>query len=361
MNEFTHIKKKYLGYEKNPFDQFSRLMSATANLPKEVREDQGTFVGLLRNLRTGMNRSAPRELLAFQILNELKSIDEAKWKGEYLTFLSNLRRSNFWIESTLSESRVVSESENTIFSPQPFHFQDSIFARKLESHAELRTFGTSKSRLFSLISYLNSHLTKGDRPARIQTFLTKRLLLDALSEINYEVTDNANWHALKTLANSNYQESRDETFYGNMLYLQFHNFSRSNVPEIEIGSIWPDDLVTYVREYVELSREKDARFVVASYVDNGPGVLEHIRRHLHGSGSTGLSIRSVIKDGMTTRDILGAGQGLTRVLLAMRALRGLLVLTSGGTRYIFCGITGSDQEHMINNSRGTMFTLFVPV
>ena len=361
MSSFTHIKGKYLGHEKNPFHQFSQLMSATADLPGEVRKNQETFEGLLRDLRTGKQRSAPRELLAFQILNELKCVDEERWTGKYLTFLSDLKSSKYWIEDTLSASRATSESENTIFSPQPFHFHDSILSKKLENHAKLRTFDSTRTKLSSLISHLNSQLSKGNRAARIQSFLTSHALLDALSEINYEITDNANCHALKTAANLNYQKSGDETFFGNMLYLQFHNFTRTNVPEVKIRKTWPSDVVDYVRRFVEAEQQRDARFVVTSFVDNGPGILEHVRRHSSKSVGSNLAIRAVIADRISTRSIPGAGQGLSRVLAAMREVRGLMVLTSGSARYIFCGLTGMEWEHEIDNQRGTMYTLLVPV
>ena len=361
MNSFAHIKGKYLGHEKNPFHQFSQLMSATTDLPGEIRKNQEMFVGLLGDLRTGKQRSAPRELLAFQILNELKCIDEESWTGKYLTFLSDLKSSRYWIEDTLSASRTISESENTIFSPQPFHFHDTILARKLENHAKLRTFDSTRARLSSLISHLNSRLSKGDRAARIQNFLTNHALLDALSEINYEITDNANCHALKTAANSNYQDSGDEAFFGNMLYLQFHNFSRTNVPKIKIRETWPPDVVKYVRGFVEAVQLRDARFVMTSFVDNGPGILEHVRRHSEKCVGSSLSIKTVIADRISTRRIPGAGQGLSRVLAAMRELRGLMVLTSGSRRYIFCGLRKEEWEHEIDNHRGTMYTLLVPV
>ncbi len=361
MTELSRLKARYLGHEKNPFHQFNRLMSATAELPAEVSADEKKFSLLLEDLRSSRDRNAPRELLGFKILYELQKSDECQWREEYLNFLSNLKKSHYWIENTLRDYRDVSEIENTIFAPQPFHFYDTLTAQKIDQHAKLRTFRSSKERLTTLLMQLNSQLSKEGQTARIQSLLMKPHLVDALSEIQYEVTDNAYWHALKTSANYNYQESMDEKFFGDILYLQFHNFSRTNVPTVKIGREWPEVLESYVRSYSEKFQQRDTRFIMTSFIDNGPGILEHVRRYSGSLVTSSLTVSEIIQQRITTRDVPGAGEGLSRVLRVVSELKGLLILTSGSTRYIFSGLTEEGSEDVVDSSRGTMVTVIIPV
>ena len=361
MTEFTQLKAKYLGHEKNPFHQFSQLMSATTDLPGAVSDDNVKYAGLLKDLQSSSNRSAPREVLIFRILSELQKTGNKNWRNEYLKFLSDLKRSRYWIEDSLSDFRQASEVENTIFFPQPHHFNDTVIAQKFDEHAKMRIFQSSEEKFTSRLLLLNSKLSKDGRPAIFWHLLMKPSLLNALSEIDYEITDNAYWHALKTDANANYQETLDEGFFGDILYLQIHSFSRIKASKAKIGNKWPVDLRDYVSQYSEYFCKDSVRFIITSYVDNGPGILQHVHRFPKKDASIPSSISDIIERKITTRDVPEAGEGLSNVLQAIYDLNGLLILTSGNRRFVFSGLKGDKSEHPISNSRGTMITIITPV
>ena len=212
-----------------------------------------------------------------------------------------------------------------------------------------------------MLFLLNSKLSKDGRPTIFRKLLDKHSLLNALSEIHYEITDNSYWHALKTGANTYYQKTSDEVFFGDILCLQIHSFSRINPRKAKIDKDWPEDLSDYVAQYSKSFGKKSVRFVITSYIDNGPGILQHVRRFSINDASNPATISDIIESKITTRDIPGAGEGLSHVLKAISEVNGLLILTSGDRRFVFSGLTEEKIEHSIENSRGTMITIITPV
>ncbi len=361
MTGISQLKAKYLGHAKNPFHQFERLISATSLLPAEIRKRQPDFGELLSDLRLSKNPNAAREILQFRILTELKELDEERWKGDYIEFIYRLRESKYWIEESISDDRESSESENTVFAPQPFHFYDALSAQKLTEIARSRTFGSSQVALTSILKRLNHKLSRDGRSSVIGDVLHNSVLLSALAEIHHEVTDNAYWHALKTSANSNYQKTASQSPFGDVLYLQIHSFSRLNAPNADISKEWPTDVRDYVKSYSTNLGKPNVRFVILSYVDNGPGIIDHVERFYSGDAANPKTISDVIKNQFTTRESPDAGDGLSNVLEAINLAKGLLVITSGSRRFVFDGISNAIDEHSIKNNRGTMITIFIPV
>lgn len=367
MPNASQIKSRFLGKRGDPFHQFDRLIRATNELASAVSELPEFYFDLANELVAETQADASRKLLAYRILSTLNQIDNPEYSAAYRDAIFALRRSGFWIEKAFSTTDELNQAENTLFAPQPFHFADGNYSRELRTHIDNRTPETSRNALYNVITRIHETTTSNidsSETAQKSVFFEPIFgqglsLLDALGEVHFEASDNATRHALRTDNNKHSFDFVGENFFGDIQYLQMTAISQLAKNPGRLKK-WPDAVATYIDMHLERKNAKGGRFLVFSYADNGPGIIEHITRFRPGLVDPSVSLREVINGRMTTSSIDGAGDGLYNMQEAMIGVNGFINIQSGGHTYYFNGINQSAGVGVASRNRGTLLTFIVP-
>jgi hypothetical protein len=363
----SKIKSRFMGRRGDPFNQFERLVEATTQLRDPVKAHPEFFFTLANELIADSNPDAARKLLAYRILSILNSLGKVEHIERYRNTIFDLKKSGYWIEKAFSPPDALNQSENTLFAPQPFHFGESNYSQELRMHIENRTPEASRDALYRVITRIHESTTAditSSETARKSIFFAPifgkgMYLLDALGEVHFEASDNATRHALHTEKNKNSIDSKDEEFFGDVQYLQMSAISYLAGNQKRL-SAWPEAIPHYIEMYLNSKQAKGGRFLVFSYVDNGPGIIEHLQRFQKDAAQKIESLRDVIDERMTTSSVAGAGDGLSNMKDAIHSVDGLIHIQSGSHTYYFNGLDETTGIGKAATTRGTLLTFVVP-
>lgn len=367
MPNANKIKSRFMGRRGDPFNQFERLIEATTQLRDPVRNNPEFFFTLAIELIADTSPDAARKLLAYRILSILNTIGKPEHIERYRNTIFDLKKSGYWIEKAFSPPDALNQSENTLFAPQPFHFGEIHYSQELRMHIENRTPEASRDALYRVITRIHESTTADITTAETAKksiffapiFGKGMYLLDALGEVHFEASDNATRHALQTEKNKNSIDSRDQEFFGDVQYLQMSAISYLAGNQKRLAA-WPEAIPHYIEMYLMSRQARGGRFLVFSYVDNGPGIIEHLQKFQKRTGQSIKSLRDVIDERMTTSSVAGAGDGLSNMKDAIHSVDGLIYIQSGSHTYYFNGLDETIGVGKATTSRGTLLTFVVP-
>ncbi|MFV1808832.1 hypothetical protein [Phaeobacter sp. Ax4a-4a] len=361
------VKSQFMGKRGDPFHQFERLIDATSELREPVLADPQFYFELANQLVEDPRPDAARKILAYRIYSILNAAGDAQHSERYMNTIFDLRRSGYWIEKAFCPTESLNQSENTLFAPQPFHFGNTQYSREIKTHIENRTPDASRDALYRVITRIHEATTAdiGSAVAARKSIFFEPIfgqgmyLLEALGEVHFEASDNASRHALHTENNPNSFDVDDESFFGDVQYLQMTAISQlaSNRKRFQN---WPDPIPEYIDMYLSGKGEKGARFLLFSYADNGPGIIEHLNRYSADNRQEVQSLSDVIDQRLTTSSVAGAGDGLSNMKEAIQSVDGLIHIQSGAHTYHFNGIDESIQTGRASTKRGTLLTFVFP-
>lgn len=367
MHNANQVKSRFLGKRGDPFHQFDRLIRATTELSEDVLKAPEFFFNLANELIADTQANASRKLLAYRILSTLNRTEKSEYSETYRNAIFDLRSSGYWIERAFSPANELNQAENTLFAPQPFHFGDSQYSLELKTHIDNRTPDTSRNALYNVITKIHEATTSNinsSETSRKSIFFEPIFgqglqLLDALGEAHFEASDNASRHALRTDNNKHSFDFVEENFFGDIQYLQMTAISQLARNPGRLKE-WPAAVSEYIDTYLERRGAKGGRFLVFSYADNGPGIIEHIRRFRPEILDASVSLRDVIEGRMTTNSVDGAGEGLSNMQEAMSGVDGFINIQSGQHTYYYNGINQKADVGNAPRTRGTLLTFVVP-
>ena len=361
--ELSELERRYIGSANNPFDQFTCFSRASDTLRREVIENEPLMESFYKQLEEKGFDRAGRFIIAFKLLDELKHSNEERWSSEYNKHLFRLKSNGYWMEKTFSSN--LSSRENTIFAPLPFHFNDEANTVQLKQLFERRDFESSRKALDRILRLMHNGLQKNGKSVLSKIIDDKDSIFSEiftpLAEIHFEIADNAYWHALKTDANLNFNQSEDENFFGDTLYLQVHSVDLKTANSHDWSRSTPKEVNDYIGAYNETSPRKDStRFLMISYIDNGPGIEKHYKRFRQNQDPN-TTLEYIVENRVTTRRKLGAGAGLINVSKAVSDMHGCLIIYSGSTIYALDGYRDQKTSRSYPPCRGTMVTIILPV
>lgn len=361
------IKGNYLGKRGNPFHQFEKVVLSTSQMKRDIHADPAFYLNLAIELIEDPKPDAARKLLAYRILAVLNGLGDKKYADAYRATIFQMRSAGFWIEKAFCAAESLSQAENTLFAPQPFHFGENSYSNELRNHIRQRTPETSRDALWRAITRIHEVTTEAadvDSVSRKSIFFDPifgqgLMLLDALGEVHFEASDNASRHALHTDDNPYSFDSDDEGFFGDIQYLQMTAISHLAGDKRQRND-WPQAIQAYVESYLSARNVKGGRFLMFSYVDNGPGIVEHVSKFSPEAEKTPSSIGEVIEGRLTSSDVVGAGYGLSNMREAIQSVAGFIYIQSGKHTHHFSGLDGTTLDGIASLGRGTLLTFVVP-
>jgi len=384
---FNSIKGSFRGQKRRAFNQFAAFQRATDELRRLKESDLPHVIPLVEELITSDEVDASSAILAYRLLRTASSMGDRRAKQWYNRYLDRLRAHGFWLEVAFSKSGHSHQSENTFFSPYPYHSPS--LDERIED-AGLRTLldrGENYKHLRRTLELVHRHpslafeMTSERKPKPRQEALTREdhqrfsaytdllfgrngMLFDGVAEAHFEASENAEAHALPTDLNLNADIEDRDNFFGDAQYFQtgYVSYMAYNIEQAR--AIHPS-FHQYLQDWFASTEKKNERFIYFCRVDNGPGIARHFERFGCEDSGSPRTLKEVISNRATSRSDPGAGDGLRIMTEVVTELSGCLIIASGPEYFHFHGLKAANSEKPDEYGqgeveRGTIVFLAVP-
>lgn len=384
---FNRIKASYRGQKRRAFHQFAAFQRATDELRILKSSDLPHVIPLVEDLVTTDEVDAPSAILAYRLLRTASSMGDERAKQWYNRFLDRLRAHGFWLEVAFSKPGYSHQSENTFFSPYPYHspslderVEDAGLRKLLDRGESYKNLRRTLELVHRHPSWAFERTSQGEYKPRQEALKREErqklsaftdllfgrdgMLLDGVAEAHFEASENAESHALPTDLNLNADIEDRGLFFGDAQYFQtgYVSYLAHNIEQAR--AIHPS-FHQYLQDWFASSERRQERFLYFCRVDNGPGIARHFERFKSGASGSPATLKEVIANRATSRSDPGAGHGLRIMAEVVTELSGCLIIASGTEYFHFHGLKAAngdqaDEYGQGEVGRGTIVFLAVP-